>query len=61
MRTKTDILKQSYFVIIGLSLILFTEFEILIWIGWAFIIEYFRRLIFYSYRVYKEKKTQQTK
>jgi len=40
---------------------LFVDFELINWVGWAFIIEYFRRLIFYSYRVYKEKKTQQTK
>ncbi len=54
MRTKSDILKQLYLVLIGLTVILLVNNEKIKWIGWAFIIEYIRRLVLYSYKRFKE-------
>jgi len=50
MRSKSDILKQLYLVLIGLCLIFLLDGEKIHWIGWVFIIEYFRRLLFYFYK-----------
>lgn len=60
MKSKSDILKQLYLVLIGLVLILLVDYEKINWIGWAFIIEYIRRLILYSYRQFKEKNNEQS-
>lgn len=60
MRTKLDILKKVYLIFIGLCLIFLFDSEKIHWIGWAFIIEYIRRLILYLYRQYSVKKNEQS-
>lgn len=60
MRTKADILNQLHLVLIGLCLVFLFDYEKIHWIGWAFIIEYIRRLILYSYRQFKEKNNEQS-
>lgn len=60
MGTRSDILKQLYLVLIGFCLIFLFDYEKIHWIGWAFIIEYIRRLILYSYSQFKEKNNEQS-
>lgn len=60
MKSKSDILKQLYLLLVGLGLILLVDYEKVKWIGWAFIIEYIRRLILYSHRQFKEKNNDQS-
>jgi hypothetical protein len=60
MKSKSDMLRKSYLVLVGVGLILLVDYEKVKWIGWAFIIEYIRRLILYSYRQVKEKRNEQS-
>lgn len=56
MKSKSDILKQLYLILIGLALILLVDSEKVNWIGWALIIEYMRKIVMFYYRKYSTVK-----